>query len=215
MAKHILLIVFYLLITTSGISSLAMILAVLENFTSSFFYKSPYYWQDLNFSLSLGLPSIFICALSLYIINKVKNPKVFFICTFFITVIGHYFLSRQTSILLGDFRLVLAASVYVAFLSWVLTIAREKIFLKQHKNVSMFLMLIVGMYAFLVLFLESFLFDAYLLFASSLNKIDYLFSKLQLDFSYFVIITLNLLCCFTFLLYIISQNIYFSRKHTK
>lgn len=186
---------FYILISTSGILSLFALFTTPFTIFEAIFSPNPYVIGQLTFSLLFELPAIMVVIISFLIIHRVKQTQTFFTLTFFIIAISHFLLSRATNIELGDIRLVLAAILYISFLSLTLTIARQKIVIQKDYKYS-FLLFIIIMISVIINFRPpQFLDKMYVSFAWSLNSIDYLFSKLNLDFIYFVIIVSNIFSC--------------------
>ncbi len=198
---------FYILVSTSGIISIFYLLGALTILIQTIFVGSPLLIEELSFTMFFGLPALGLVLISLLIIRLVKSTQLFFFLTFFIIFISHFLLSRSTSVELGDVRLVLAAVIYVGFLSFTLTIARQRILIRKNYKES-FLLLIATIISVIINSRPpEFLDKAYMSFAWNLNSIDYLFSRLNLDFIYFVIIVVNVISCLAVLILIYVSHI--------
>jgi hypothetical protein len=191
---------FYILITTSGIIGIFNLLQGVLATAQSVFYPNPYVISEISSSLLFGLPALGLGLISFMIIQTVRNTKVFFCLTFLITAFSHFLLSMATNVSLGDIRLVLVAILYIALLSVTLTIAWQRIIRQKNYKESLFFLPIMIVLILANLIPGDSFSTLYTSFAWKLNTIDYLFSKLNMDYIYFVIILFNISSCLLLLL---------------
>lgn len=145
---------------------------------------------------NFGIDSVIIAmaVLSVIMIFKLKNKILFFIITFISITFGHIALSFITSVELKDWKLIIGAIVYLTTVAYCLLLLRSRIMLIT-KNGSKFIKVLLGLLLLWILIVaetQTFDFKLYLAFAWYLNKFDYLFSKLNMDYTYFEIVLANL-----------------------
>ena len=132
--------------------------------------------------------------LSIFAMGKVKNSILFFFITVIITALGHFFLTFTTSAELKDWKLVIGAGAYYSLISYSLVLIRSRLNIKNKSKIRFGILPFVLLVTWFLLVRGQSSIDCALYwgFAWHLNKFDYLFSKLNLDFAYFEIVKANL-----------------------